>query len=89
MIKLVRTLTPENGMDFGNILSFETENYIGIWNYEEDKYVLIAKSDNEFRLYHLSSCDTLDELDELVYQECKERIIGVSDNCNYTISLDD
>lgn len=88
MIKLIRSLVPENGMDFGSILSFETENYIGMWNNPEGIYVLIAKSDNEFCCYHLSDCDTLDELDDLVYQKCKERIIGVADSCNYTISLD-
>lgn len=88
MIKLVRSLVPENGMDFGSILSFETKNYIGMWNYQEDRYVLIAKNDCELRLYHLSNCDTLDKLDDLVYQKCEERIIGVSDVCNYTISLD-
>ena len=90
MIKLVRTLTPENGMDFEDILSFETENYIGIWNYGEDRYVLIPRDsdyDPEFYLHTLDECNNLDELDNAVFKICDEHIIGVSENGAYRIVL--
>ena len=87
MVKLIRVFAPENGMHFDEICSFETMNYIGIWNHAEDKFALVAKSDLEFNLIHLPICDDLDELDGRVYAECDEHIISVSYNSTYEIAL--
>ena len=83
MIKLIRTLTPENGMKFHDICSFETENYIGIYNHATDRFVIMGQSDFELHLTTLSYCDTLDELDKAVYEACEEHIIGVSESSTY------
>lgn len=83
MIKLIRTLTPENGMKFHDICSFETETCIGIYNHATDRFVLMSQSDFELHLTTLPYCDTLDELDKAVYEMCQERIIGVSESSNY------
>lgn len=87
MVKLIRTLAPENGMHFDYIASFHTMNYIGIWNHAADRFALVAKSDIEFRLIHLPVCGDLDELDECVFKECDEHIIAVSERCGYEFSL--
>lgn len=83
MVKLIRTLTPENGMKFHNICSFETENCVGIYNYAEDRFVIMNQSDYGLHLITLPACDTLDELDNAVYEACEERIIGVSESSTY------
>ena len=87
MVKLIRTLAPENGMQFEEICSFHTMNYIGVWNHAADTFALVAKSDVEFNLVHLPTCENLDELDDRVYAECDEHIISVSDRSAFVIAL--
>lgn len=87
MIKLIRTLAPENGMRFDDIACFQTMNYIGIWNHAADKFALVAKSDVEFNLVHLPFCGSLDELDDCVCAECDEHIISVSDRATFEFTL--
>ena len=89
MVKLIRTLAPENGMHFDEICSFHTMNYIGIRNHAEDKFALVAKSDVEFHLVHLPTCTDLDELDSRVFAECDEHIIAVSHKSTYEIAVED
>lgn len=88
MYKLIRKLMPENDMMFRDICSFETDNYIGIWNHYSDSYVLFAKEDCELYLRELRNCENLDELYEEVYNITEEYITGVSDDSNYTFTLD-
>ena len=83
MVKIIRTLTPENGMKFHAICSFETENHIGIYNYAEDRFVIMNQSDYGLHLITLPACATLDELDNAVYKVCDEHIIGVSESSTY------
>ena len=54
MSKVIRILGNEDGFDFGNICSFITESYIGLWGYNEDCYFLVSKEDIEFCPIHLS-----------------------------------
>lgn len=83
MVKIIRTLTPENGMKFHAIRSFETENHIGIYNYAEDRFVVMERSGYGFNLITLPACATLDELDNAVYKVCDEHIISVSESNTY------
>ena len=83
MVKLIRILTPENGMKFHDICSFETENCIGMYNHAEDRFVVMNQRGYELHLTTLPACDTLDELDNAVYESCEEHIIGVSESSNY------
>ena len=89
MIKIIRTLTPENGMKFHDICSFETETCIGIYNHAEDRFVVIEQSGYEFNLITLPACATLDELDNAVYKVCNEHIIGVSENSAYEFIINE
>lgn len=87
MIKLTRVLAPEDGTEYENINSFATEGYIGIWNGDLAKFVLIAKRDGAFCPATLPFCGSLDELDEAVYKECGERIREVSESGGYEIRI--
>lgn len=89
MINLIRTLTPANGLEFEEICSFETEDFIGIWNHESDRFVLFARDDNEFHLWTLPVCENLDRLDQEVYNLVEEHIIGVSDSSTYSITIEE
>lgn len=88
MAKVITTIAAEDGMDFENICSFKTENYIGLWNYVEDCYTLIEKNEIEFYPHNLSKCTNLKELDDAVFDRCDEHITDVFDHCTYTIELD-
>ena len=83
MIKIIRTLTPENGMKFHDICSFETGTCIGIYNHAEDRFVIMKHSGYGFNLITLPACATLDELDNAVYKVCDEHIIGVYESSKY------
>ena len=88
MSKVIRILGNEDGFDFGNICSFITESYIGLWDYNEGCYFLVSKEDIKFCPIHLSeSISSLDELDDAVYDKCDEHIEEVFDHCNYKIQL--
>lgn len=87
MIKLIRTLAPEDGSDFEDILSFVTESYMGVWNHGSDSFVLFAASDIELNITELPRCRSLDELDNAVYKACEEHIEAVSRSCAYEFKL--
>ena len=89
MIRLVRALALENGADFEEVCSFVTDDYIGIYDHNSNRFVMMAKSDCELNLTILPNCNSLDELDDAVYEECQEHIIGVSCESNYKIILED
>lgn len=87
MVKLVTTIVPENGMRFEDIACFHTMHYIGIWNNVANRFALFEKSGTDFYLSHLPPCKSLEEVEEAVYKECEEHIIGVSDRATYEFTL--
>ena len=89
MIRLVRSLALENGQDFEEVCSFVTDDFIGLYDHNSDCFVMMAKSDCAFNLTALPHCNSLDELDDAVYEECGEHIIGVSCDSNYKIIVED
>jgi hypothetical protein len=87
MAKVIMALTPENGMEFFNIMSFETKSYIGLWNQDKGGFVLLRKSSRLYEPICLEECSSLKELDDMVYMECEEHIVEVYEDSFYTISL--
>lgn len=86
MVKLVRTLNAENEMRFDDVIRFETDNYIGMWDYGADEgFILMPKSDTELRMSKIEPVESYQALDDAVYNDCGEHIIGVSDNSYYKI----
>ena len=87
MAKIITTIAVENGMDFDEICSFETENYVGIWCHAHDKFMLATKSDMEFYSIFLNTSKDLKELDDEVYKEINEHIMEVYDTSDYDFIL--
>lgn len=89
MSKVIRVLSNEENIDYEDILSFTTENFIGFWDYESDgRYILIKKSRSGVYIYPIHApTNNLDELDSEVYKLCKEHILEVFDHDNYEINL--
>ena len=88
MAKVITTIVADDGMNFDYIMSFKTENYIGIWDNVGEQFVLLDKSGVYFELRPLKDCENLKELDDAVYAEVKEHITEVFDRSDYTIELD-
>lgn len=88
MEKVIRALKTENDMHFDEILSFTTENYIGIWSGAHNKFALIHRSDCEFDLVFIGNPRDLQALDDAVYDEVEEHIIKVSDRSDYRFILE-
>lgn len=86
--KLIKTLAPANNMDFMDMLSFETESYLGLWSHTDCHFVLIEKNSPEFRPLKVLG-DTFMELDEEVFRLCNEHILYVSDNSGYKLTMCD
>lgn len=90
MAKVIMTIAPEDGMCFESIMSFKTENYIGIWNNATDEFMLIRQSAcrGYFEPYFLEGTyDELRELDDAVYETVEEHITEVFNHSNYTFEL--
>lgn len=87
MVGIIRSLKPENGMEFEDICSFETNSFIGIWDYSYDEWVLIAKENDHFDSSRIDPVSDLDALDDEVYSICGEHIEGVSKHNAYKITL--
>lgn len=88
MAKIITTLSADNNMDFNEICSFKTENYIGIWNHYSDAFMLMAETDTYFHASFLPHCNNLKELDDAVFKDCDEHIIEVFEESNYTFVLE-
>lgn len=92
MTKVKREIAPVNGMDFMDVMSFTTENYIGIWDERSTCFMLIQKTKKGFcpdLVDTQNVCRTLQELDDEVYSICEEHILTVSDKSTYIFSVID
>jgi len=87
MVGIVRTIKPEKEMRFDDILSFETNNFIGIYDHGHCGFTLIAKQDEEFSSMKIEYASDLEDLDNQVFASCEEHIIGVSRNNAYKLIL--
>lgn len=89
MIQLRRVLAPIDGTSFDDIRSFTTEEYYGLYDFGCNQWIIFAKSDSEFSSERLGSPDTLEELDEKVYEATAEHILSVSEDQHYNFVLVD
>lgn len=87
MAKVIKTIAPENNMEFDRIYSFQTENHIGIWSHIDDCFLVVAKSGREFYRYEVQNCDSLEDLDDKVFDICDEHIEDVFESGAYTFTL--
>lgn len=89
MAKVITTIAPENGMDYGDITCFKTESYIGFWEDGYGKFVLMPQSSNYFDIRWIDEYPkSLAALDNAVMEEIDEHITDVFHNQSYSITLD-
>jgi hypothetical protein len=88
MAKVIKTIAAENGMDFQDIMSFKTDNYIGIYDNAKGEFALMYKSGTYFEPTYLKYVSSLGKLDDLVFEECEEHITEVFDRSDYVLTLD-
>ena len=84
--KITRTIVVEGDLEYEDIRTFETEGYFGVWDHDENSFVLMAKTNFQFHKIVLETCYTLAELDDSVFKECLEHIQSVSKCGAYCIS---
>lgn len=89
MAKVITTIAADNGMDINEICSFRTKNYVGIWDENDALFTLVKKKCNVFAPFYLEPCDDLKELDDMVYEECKEHIEEVFESGCYTFIIEE
>ena len=75
--------------DFNEICSFETDNYVGMWNHDEKRFILLAKVNCVFRPISLPECNDFIQLSTAVYEKCGEYIFNISNDCCYSIFMID
>lgn len=83
MIELKRVLVPVDDTPFNDICSFETESYIGAFVDHIPKtcnsgFVVMPKDNYEFSLIFVDCPDSLEKLDDMVYDRVDEHIESVS-----------
>ena len=91
MAKVITTIAAENGMDFEDIMSFKTNDYVGIVDQANGGFMLMRKQSAYFEPCYIEyrRCGkNLQELDDVVFEECGEHIAEVFDHSNYAIKLE-
>lgn len=90
MAKLIRTIVPENGLRYNDLLAFRTRSYVGMWDYHSDRFALIETESAEFNVQFIDTdiAPDFEELDQKVYEMVEEHISEVFDDMNYSIELE-
>lgn len=93
MAKIIKTIAIENGMGVDDINSFETENYIGIYDDSHNDFIILSKSESggefgiDFLGYRYGGLSSLEEFDNAVFKICEEHILEVFKSSSYAITL--
>lgn len=88
MERVIRKLTTKNDMDITEVSSFETEDYVGIWDEIDDKYVLLRKSGFLLSEQYIDSPENIEKLDEAVHGLCNQHILNVDRHEKYSIKFE-
>lgn len=88
MERVIRKLTTENDMDITDVSSFETEDYVGIWDEIDDKYGLLRKSGFLLSLQYICNPENIEKLDEAVHELCNQHILNVGRREKYSIKFE-
>lgn len=88
MIEVKRVIAAADGTAFQDINSFTTENYIGIFTQHADKDVFaVFPRDGEFEMLLISCPDSLQALDDQLFDLLEEHIEKVSTSSNIEIKI--
>lgn len=88
MIELKRQLCPVQPLEYTELVSFRTKNYIGMYEYDSNQYVLIPVADSQLEMSYLGDPGSYDKLDEIVFETVGEHITHVSDDGHYHFVLE-
>lgn len=83
MIQLKRVIAPADDTPFDDICSFETENFVGVYVESLPKihlpgFMIMPKENYEFMAECIDMPDSLDKLDNVVFDKVYEHIESVS-----------
>lgn len=92
MAKIIKTIAIENGMGVDDINSFETENYIGIYDDSHNDFIILSKESGggfgiDFLGYRYGEFSNFEEFDNAVFKICEEHILEVFKSNSYAITL--
>lgn len=88
MAKVIKTIAPEDGMDYVDITCFKTESYIGFWEDGYGKFVLIPQCSDYFDIRWIDEYPkSLAALDDAVMEEVDEHITDVFHKQSYAFEL--
>ena len=90
MAKVRRTIVAENGMSYDNIIAFKTPSYVGMWDQMSQRFAVIETKCSEFfvEFIDIDVADTLEKLDDKVYEITNENILEVFDYVKYRLELE-
>lgn len=88
MTELKRQLCPVQPLEYAELVSFRTESYIGMYEYDSHQYILFPVADCQLELCYLGDPGSYDKLDEAVYNAVGEHITHVSDDGHYHFVLE-
>ena len=90
MAKVIKTIVAEDGMSYNNIMAFKTPSYVGMWDQRSQRFAVIETKCSEFlvEFIDIDVADTLEKLDNEVYEITNENILEVFDYAQYHLELE-
>lgn len=86
MAKVERILGTREQLTFDAIIQFETDNFVGFWDYGRGHFLLMASDPDEFEAISLSAdINDLTTLDDVVFELTEEHITDVYDESTFCI----
>lgn len=89
MVGVKRVISAADGTPYDEINSFTSENYVGVFSQYggKDVFVVFPLDGSEFEFSLIQAPDTLDELDQELYNLVEEHIEKVSTSNKLEISI--
>lgn len=87
MIPVKRSITADGTSSTEDLCVFTTASYIGFYDDDHNNWRVMSNGANCFSSFEIESYDTLDELDEAMYEYTEEHIESVGYQMNYRIEL--
>ena len=88
MIPVQRSITVDGTSSTEDLCVFTTDTYIGFYDENNNNWrVMLNGGFDYFSSFEIEICDTLDELDKIVYESTEEHINSVAYCMQYRIEL--
>ena len=87
MIPVKRSITADGTSSADNLCVFITDSYIGFYDEDHCNWRVMHDGANYFGSFMIENYNTLDELDEAMYESTEEHINSVGYSMNYRIEL--